>query len=106
MVVVISYDENGGFWDHVAPPKGDRWGPGTRIPAIIVSPFARKGFVDRTAYDTSSILRFITRRFMLSQLAGLRLRDEALRANGSRHLAISPARSPFRAKGTKAIDLP
>ena len=43
MLVVVTYDENGGFWDHVAPPKGDRWGPGTRIPALIVSPFAKKG---------------------------------------------------------------
>ena len=32
MLVVVTYDENGGFWDHVAPPKGDRWGPGSRIP--------------------------------------------------------------------------
>lgn len=38
MLVVITYDENGGFWDHVAPPKADRWGPGTRIPALIISP--------------------------------------------------------------------
>ena len=43
MVVVVTWDENGGWWDHVAPPKGDRWGPGTRIPAIIVSPFAKRG---------------------------------------------------------------
>ena len=42
MVVVVTVDENGGWWDHVAPPKGDRWGPGTRIPALVVSPFARK----------------------------------------------------------------
>lgn len=37
MVVIITVDENGGWWDHVAPPKGDRWGPGTRIPALMVS---------------------------------------------------------------------
>ena len=60
MIVVVTYDENGGFWDHVAPPKGDRWGPGTRIPALIISPFAKKGFVDHTQYDTTSILRLIT----------------------------------------------
>ena len=40
-LIIVTYDENGGFWDHVAPPTGDRWGPGTRIPAIIVSPFAK-----------------------------------------------------------------
>lgn len=83
MVVVVTYDENGGFWDHVAPPKGDRWGPGTRIPAIIVSPYAKKGFVDHTQYDTASILRFITRRFSLPRLPGLQQRDDALKANGA-----------------------
>jgi len=71
-VVIVTYDENGGFWDHVPPPRGDRWGPGTRIPAIIVSPFARKGFVDSTSYDTTSILKFITRRFGLTPLPGVR----------------------------------
>jgi phospholipase C len=82
MVVIVTYDENGGFWDHVAPPKGDRWGPGTRIPAIIISPFAKKGTVDHTPYDTTSILRLITRRFALPTLPGIRARDEAIRANG------------------------
>ncbi|MFL5030645.1 MAG: acid phosphatase [Xanthobacteraceae bacterium] len=76
MVVIVTYDENGGFWDHVPPPSGpgwsDRWGPGTRIPAIIVSPFARRGHVDHTAYDTTSILKFITRRFDLEPLPGVR----------------------------------
>jgi acid phosphatase len=76
MVVVVTYDENGGFWDHVPPPSGDgwgdRWGPGSRIPAIIVSPFAKRGFVDHTAYDTASILKLITARFGLAPLPGLR----------------------------------
>ncbi|MBX6324078.1 MAG: acid phosphatase, partial [Rhodospirillaceae bacterium] len=78
MLVVVTYDENGGIWDHVAPPKGDRWGPGSRIPTIIVSPFARKGFVDHTPYDTTSILRFITRRFDLPVLRGIQERDAAV----------------------------
>jgi acid phosphatase len=83
MLVVVTWDENGGFWDHVPPPKGDRWGPGSRIPALIVSPFAKKGFVDHTPYDTASILRFITKRWDLPMLAGLKSRDEALVANGN-----------------------
>lgn len=83
MVVIVTYDENGGFWDHVAPPKGDRFGPGTRIPALIVSPFAKKGFVDHTQYDTTSILRFVTRRFGLEPLPGLTTRNAALVANGN-----------------------
>jgi acid phosphatase len=82
MVVVITYDENGGFWDHAAPPKADRWGPGTRIPAIIVSPFAKKGTVDHTQYDTASILRLITHRHGLQPLPGLVERDQKLVTNG------------------------
>ncbi|HEX2911818.1 MAG TPA: alkaline phosphatase family protein [Chloroflexia bacterium] len=66
--VIITYDENGGLWDHVAPPKGDRWGPGLRVPTIIVSPYAKKGFVDHTYYDTTSILKFIEHRYNLQPL--------------------------------------
>jgi acid phosphatase len=82
MVVIVTYDENGGFWDHVAPPKADRWGPGTRIPTIIVSPFAKMGTVDHTEYDTTSILRLITARYGLPVLDGIAARDAALKANG------------------------
>ena len=82
MVIVITYDEFGGAWDHVAPPKGDKLGPGTRIPAIIISPYAKAGTVDHTQYDTASILRLITRTFGLDTLAGLKSRDAALTANG------------------------
>jgi acid phosphatase len=82
MVVVVTVDENGGWWDHVAPPKGDRWGPGSRIPALVVSPMAKKGFVDHTVYDTASILRLITRTFGLEKLDGLQARDAAMLARG------------------------
>ncbi len=82
MLIVVTYDENGGIYDHAPVPKGDRWGPGSRIPAIIISPYARKGFVDHTQYDTASILRFISRRFDLPALPGVIERDTALQANG------------------------
>lgn len=76
MAVIVTYDENGGYWDHVAPPTGagwgDRWGPGTRIPTIVVSPYAKRGFVDHTPTDTTSILKLITARFGLEPLAGVR----------------------------------
>jgi acid phosphatase len=76
VMIIVTYDENGGFWDHVPPPSGpgwsDRFGPGTRIPAIIISPFAKRGFVDKTPYDTTSILKFITERFGLEPLPGVR----------------------------------
>ena len=72
VAIIVTYDENGGFWDHALPPVGDYWGPGSRVPAIIVSPFARKGAVDHTSYDTTSILKFITRHFGLEPLPGVR----------------------------------
>jgi len=68
-VIFIVYDENGGRWDHVAPPKVDRWGPGTRVPAIVISPFAKKHYVDHTIYDTTSLLAFIERRWNLRPIA-------------------------------------
>ena len=79
-LLVITYDENGGFWDHVAPPSGaaadaraDFWGPGSRVPALLVSPFAHKGKIDSTEFETSSILRLITERFNLEPLASPRV---------------------------------
>lgn len=68
-VIVVTYDEGHSFWDHVAPPKGDRWGPGRRVPAIIISPFAKRGFVDHTPYDTTAILKLIETRFGLAPLS-------------------------------------
>jgi phospholipase C len=67
-VIIVTYDENGGTWDHVAPPIVDKWGPGTRIPTIIVSPRAKRGLVDHTPYDTTSILKLIETRFQLPPL--------------------------------------
>jgi acid phosphatase len=67
--IIITYDENGGFWDHVPPPTVDRWGPGTRVPTIVISPYAKKGYVDHTIYDTTSILALIEHRFGLNALS-------------------------------------
>ena len=67
-VIIITYDENGGLWDHVAPPTIDRWGPGARVPTLVISPFAKRGFVDHTLYDTTAILKLIETRFGLAPL--------------------------------------
>lgn len=67
-LVIITYDENGGRWDHVPPPKRDFFGPGTRVPTLIIGPFAKKHFVDHTEYDTTSILKFIESRWGLKPL--------------------------------------
>ncbi len=62
-LVIITYDENGGQWDHVAPPKRDAWGPGTRVPLVMIGPSVKRHFVDHTTYDFGSILRTIELRF-------------------------------------------
>ena len=67
-LVVITYDENGGRWDHVAPPVVDRWGPGVRVPTVIVSPLVKRGHVDHTRYDTTAILKLIETRWGLAPL--------------------------------------
>ena len=77
-------------------PRPTAGGRASRIPALIVSPFAKKGFVDHTQYDTTSILRLITERFELPMLPGLAARDAAITANGS----------PPLGDLTAALDLP
>ena len=82
-LVVVTYDEFGGQWDHVAPPgagsptKGvyDAFGPGTRIPALLVSAAFDESGVDHTVYDTTSILATIERGL---HLAPLSTRDAAV----------------------------
>ena len=66
--IIITYDENGGRWDHVPPPRVDRWGPGMRVPTVVISPFAKRRYVDHTYYDTTSILKLIERRWSLPPL--------------------------------------
>ena len=70
-VIIVTYADYRGFWDDVAPPRGDRWGPGVRVPAIIISPFAKHGAADHTAYHTTSIIEFIAS-FGLEPLPGVR----------------------------------
>lgn len=78
MLVVVTYDENGGYWDHVPPPAGpgfsDTFGPGTRVPALLIGPSVKKGYIDSSVYDTTSILKFVTERFKLAPLSGVRSR--------------------------------
>lgn len=76
MLIVLTYDENGGYWDHVPPPTSaglsDKFGPGTRVPALLIGPHVKKGFIDSNTYDTTSIAKFITERFKLEPLSGVR----------------------------------
>eukprot|EP01125_Pyxidicula_operculata_P021286 TRINITY_DN8137_c0_g1_i1.p1 TRINITY_DN8137_c0_g1~~TRINITY_DN8137_c0_g1_i1.p1 ORF type:complete len:446 (+),score=86.43 TRINITY_DN8137_c0_g1_i1:36-1373(+) len=64
--IIITHDEHGGRWDHVAPPTGNKWGPGTRIPAVVVSPFVKQGYTDSTQLETISIIKFLEEKYNLS----------------------------------------
>ena len=66
--VFLTWDDFGGFYDHVAPDNVDQFGFGPRVPLLIISPFARKGFISHTTYEFSSFLRFAERRFDLPAL--------------------------------------
>jgi phospholipase C len=68
-LVVVTYDEFGGQWDHVSPPAVDRWGPGTRIPALVISRSLTHDAVDHTTYDTTSILATIEHSYGLEPLS-------------------------------------
>jgi len=68
--VFITWDDFGGFYDHLAPPKLDQFGDGPRVPLLIISPYARKGFVSHAAYEFSSFLKLAEKRFGLVPLTG------------------------------------
>jgi acid phosphatase len=99
-LVIVTYDEFGGQWDHVSPPgQGgapgvhDNMGPGTRIPALVIAPRLRDDFVvDHTQYDTTSILATIERRFGLPPLTS---RDAAVNDLSS----VFAAQGPHRHRG-------
>jgi phospholipase C len=73
-VIFVTWDDFGGFYDHVNPPQVDHFGYGFRVPCLVVSPFSKKGFVDSTTNDHASILKFVENRFGLSALS---TRDQA-----------------------------
>ena len=104
-LVIVAYDEFGGTWDHVTPPGFggtagvfDQWGPSTRVPALIVSPFLRGDFVvDHTPHDTTSILATIERRFNLQPLT---TRDSRVQDLST----VYTAKNPFGIETEEADD--
>jgi phospholipase C len=63
--VFLTWDDWGGFYDHVAPPQLDAFGLGIRVPLLVISPYARAGTVDHQLGEFSSILRFVEDNWML-----------------------------------------
>jgi phospholipase C len=68
-LIVVTYDEFGGRWDHVPPPVIDQWGPGARVPGIFIGSMVKKGYIDHTRYETTSILAFLEERFEMKPLS-------------------------------------
>jgi len=66
--IFLTWDDFGGFYDHVAPPVKDQIGWGPRVPTIVISPYARAGVVDHTQADYSALLRFVEQRYNLAPL--------------------------------------
>lgn len=67
--IFLTWDDYGGWYDHVAPPQVDSYGYGFRVPCLVISPYAKEGFIDNTQYDHTSILKFIETVFSLPPLA-------------------------------------
>src|SRR2546427_1538132 len=66
--ILLTWDESGGFYDHVPPSQVDEWGYGFRVPMIVVSPFAKRGWIDHDVMDHTSIVKFIADNWGLAYL--------------------------------------
>ncbi len=121
-MLIVTFDEHGGFYDHVIPgpavPPGDVITQsyvqnhfqfdqlGVRVPALVISPYTQKGVIDHTTYDHTSMLATVERMFGMRNLTN---RDKA--ANDFRHLlsldqprSDTPARLPDAAVNPKPLD--
>ena len=66
--IFLTWDDFGGFYDHVPPVRLDRFGLGVRVPMLVISPYARRGYIDGRQGEFSSVLRFIEDNWGLTQL--------------------------------------
>jgi len=67
-VIILTWDDYGGFYDHVQPPMVDAFGYGPRVPTIVISPFAKPGYISHEVYDFTSVLKLIEKRWGLGRL--------------------------------------
>ena len=70
-VFLLTYDEHGGYFDHVSPPQLDAFGLGIRVPMWVISPHAKPAHLEPTVYEHTSTLKFLERLFGLPTLASL-----------------------------------
>jgi phospholipase C len=66
--IFLTWDDYGGFYDHVPPPEVDAFGYGPRVPGIVISPYAKPGYISHDIYDFTSVLKFIEVRYALPHL--------------------------------------
>ena len=66
-VIFLAWDDWGGFYDHVVPPTVDENGYGLRVPGLVISPYARKGFIDNQTLSFDAYVKFIEDMFISSQ---------------------------------------
>jgi phospholipase C len=78
--IFLAWDDWGGFYDHVEPPRIDKMGLGLRVPSIVISPYAKAGYIDHNTYSFDSWLKLIEDRFM----GGQRLDPETMSRPDSR----------------------
>jgi len=69
--IFVTWDDFGGFYDNVPPPKVNPWGLGPRVPLLVISPYARLGYVDHNTYSFASLLHLVELRFSLPTLTPL-----------------------------------
>ncbi len=89
--IFVTWDDFGGWYDHVPPPFADYDGLGVRVPLIVISPFAKKSYVSHVQYEFGSILKFIENRFGLA-----RWRAATRARTASRIVSIFRTRVHFR----------
>ena len=98
--LLITYDDWGGWYDHVAPPQVDKYGYGFRVPTLLVSAYARQGYIDHTQLDHTSILKFIEENWGIQPLA-----ERDAKANNflSAFDFTAPPREPVFISGSRDV---
>ena len=76
--IFVVWDDWGGWYDHVAPPQLDRMGLGFRVPFIVISPYARRGYVSHVQHEFGSILKFTENVVNVPRLGTTDVRSDAL----------------------------
>jgi len=90
---ILTYDEAGGYFDHVAPQQLDAFGLGIRVPTWVISPFAKPRHLEGRLYEHSSILKFIETVFALPTLASVNHQFDLATPVGSNYQAAAPGAS-------------